>query len=467
VVDVTTDGTIRTWARSGDALTINRTARVPDEVGTATSLAVSPDGARVLVVGTSGTALIDPIDQSVVLTPGGGTSVVAADPSGRFVALGGSRLAVWDMLAGQRTVAVPQLTAALDWSGPCDAPTRCVLAAAGVAIDVIDPIAETQVRLVDEIGAQAIAISNDGRTVVSGGWGTTVALWSTEPTIDDSSRRALSQSELDAIVAPGAAAAADRAGCASGLRAFSSNATFAVSVDAESAATSLCRLDGEPARLALARLNPDAGSVDAVAVDDEGRVALGRSSGIVEYYPSADGRFQRGRAIDVGAGGERFRVTSLAARGGVVVAGLAAPGTAATPGRVTVWNVEGGQPTSFATDYSDVAAVAVLDPAASAVIVAGRDAPEGPVTIQLWETESRRRIGRAFSGLAGGGITLIGLERAAVGIDASGTAFRWDVDRDPTRDVCAIVGRSLTVDEWNALADGALQPYAYDDPCSS
>jgi hypothetical protein len=33
--------------------------------------------------------------------------------------------------------------------------------------------------------------------------------------------------------------------------------------------------------------------------------------------------------------------------------------------------------------------------------------------------------------------------------------------------VCAIVGRSLTVDEWNALADGALQPYAYDDPCSS
>jgi hypothetical protein len=466
LVDVGPDRTIRAWRRDGDALTIGDSAPVPDQVGTPTWLAVSPGGERVLVVGTSGTALVHLPSGSAVLSPGGGTTVTASDPSGRFVALGGSRLSVWDMQAGQRTVAVPQLTAALDWSGPCDVPPRCMLAAAGIAIDVIDPIAETQVRLVEEIGAQAIAIANDGKTVASGGWGTTVALWSVDPSIDDTSRRALSEADLDAVSAPDGATAA-RAGCGEGLGAFSPGAVYAVSVDPASAATSLCRIEGDPARVALARLNPDAGTVTAVAVDDGGQVALGRSSGIIEYYPSVDGQFQRGKAIDVRAGGESVHVASLAARGGVVVAGIVLPGTLATPARVTIWKVDDGQPTSFATDHADVAAVALLDREASALIVAGRDDPDGPVTIQLWETESRRRIGRALSGLAGDVTRLIGLDSAVVGVDEIGSAFEWEIERDPTRDVCAIVGRSLDADEWHELAGGALRAYAYDDPCSS
>jgi hypothetical protein len=374
-------------------------------------------------------------------------------------------LSVWDLQTGQRTVAVPQLTSAVAWSGPCDVQPRCMLAAAGIAIDVIDPIGETQVRLVDEIGAQAIAISSDGKTVASGGWGKTVALWSVAPTIDDSSRRTLSEADLDAISVADGAAASDRAGCSAGLRAFSPNGVYAVAVDPSTAATSLCRIDGEPVRVALARLNPDAGAVTAVAVDDGGQVALGRASGIVENYPSADGQFSRGKAIDVRAGGERVDVTSLAARGGVVVAGTTLRGT--SPARATIWNVDHGQPTSFATDYSDVAAVAVLDREATVVVVAGRDDADRPVTIQLWEAESRRRVGRAFSGLVGDVRRLVGLDSAVVGVDDSGNAFEWEIDRDPTRDVCAIVGRSLSLDEWNELADGALRAYDYDDPCAS
>ena len=94
---------------------------------------------------------------------------------------------------------MPQVAAALDWSGSCDQPPACKLVAGGVAIDVFDPAAETQVRLVDEIGAQSVAISPDGPRVVSGGWGDSIAVWSVGPSFDDSARRDIDGAELASL----------------------------------------------------------------------------------------------------------------------------------------------------------------------------------------------------------------------------------------------------------------------------
>jgi hypothetical protein len=229
--------------------------------------------------------------------------------------------------------------------------------------------------------------------------------------------------------------------------------------------TRLCTTDDGGEQVAVARLNPDAGEVTAVAVDDGGTVALGRASGIVEVYPVTDGAFGRGRAIDVRVGGEDVRVDALAARGGVVVAGITFPDASHTPARVVVWSLTYMEPTSFAIDQDDVAGVAVLDSAATTIVVAGRDGPTGPVTIQLWDTASRRRVGRALSGLSEDLTALVGSDTAVVGADSTGHMFRWEIERDPTRDVCAMAARPLTRAEWDSIAGGALARYAFDDPC--
>jgi WD40 repeat protein len=424
---------------------------------------ISRDGSRALVVGSGGTSVVDLTRGDVSTSPGGGTTVVAPDPSGQYVAIGGSRLAVWDLDRGERIIAVPQVAAALDWSGPCDQTPACKLVAGGVAIDVFDPLTETQVRLVDEIGAQSVAISGDGMRVVSGGWGDSVAVWNVGPSFDDSARRELDADELRSAPPIAGLAAMTEPTC-QGNVAVSPNGEYAAVVG-EGAVTSLCSTEDGGTQVAVAQLNPDAGDVTAVAVDDDGTVALGRSSGIVEAYPVTDGAFARGRAIDVRVGGEQIRVEALAMRGGVVVAGITFPDTSQTPARVVVWPLSRMEPTSFAIDQHDVAGVAVLDAAAVAIVVAGRDEPGGPVTVQLWETASRRRVGRALSGLSGDVTALVGLDTAVLAADTSGHMFRWEIERDPTRDVCAMAGRPLTRSEWDAFAGGALARYEFDNPC--
>jgi hypothetical protein len=98
-------------------------------------------------------------------------------------------------------------------------------------------------------------------------------------------------------------------------------------------------------------------------------------------------------------------------------------------------------------------------------VVAGRDGPTGPVTIQLWDTASRRRVGRALSGLSENLTALVGSDTAVLGADSIGHMFRWEIERDPTRDVCAMAARPLTSAEWDSFAGGALARYAFDDPC--
>ncbi len=464
VVEAGQDGALHRWSRQAGRLVAGEPVPMPDVVGTPTWMAVSTQGDRVLVVGTRGTALIELDSGAVVSTLGAGTTVIAPDPSGRFVALGGSRLSVWDLDAGQRAFAVPQVAAALDWSGPCDQPPACKLVAAGVAIDVIDPVAETQVRLVEEIGAQAVAISRDGSKVISGGLGPTVAVWSVRPSTDDSGREPVSPDDL-AVIAPAAGTApSESSQCGAGLQAASPDGAFVVAVEPDTAIARLCRAD-DGSRVAVSQLNDTLGEVTAVAVDDDGGVTLGRSAGFVEYYVPADGRFQTGTAIDVRVGGEPVDVTALAPRGGVVVAGIRFRDAATMPARVVIWRLDRREPTSFAVDYMDIAAVGVLDADASAVVVAGRDTDAGPVTIQMWDTVSRRRVGRALTGLTGDVTALVGSDTSVVGVDDSGRAYRWRLDPDPTREVCAIVGRSLAEQEWDEFAGGTLQRYRFESPC--
>jgi hypothetical protein len=87
------------------------------------------------------------------------------------------------------------------------------------------------------------------------------------------------------------------------------------------------------------------------------------------------------------------------------------------------------------------------------------------VTVQLWDTASRRRVGRALSGLSGDLTALAGVDTAVLAADTSGHMFRWEIEHDPTRDVCAMAGRPLTRAEWDSFAGGALASYEFDDPC--
>ena len=43
--------------------------------------------------------------------------------------------------------------------------------------------------------------------------------------------------------------------------------------------------------------------------------------------------------------------------------------------------------------------------------------------------------------------------------------YQWEIEHDPTRDVCAMAGRELTPAEWDSFAGGALVRYGFDDPC--
>ena len=252
--------------------------------------------------------------------------------------------------------------------------------------------------------------------------------------------------------------------CGSGLRATSPSGDYTVTVEPATAVTVLCRAGGGGSRVAIAGLNPAAGEVTAVAVDDTGGVALGRRGRTRRVLP-------RPTPASFAAGAPSTSV-SVASRSRsrrsprVVVWWSPAcdfPVPVGTPARVVVWHLDTLVPTSFATDFEALAGVTVLDPRASVVAVAGRDDADGPVTIQLWETGTLRRVGRAFSGLAGDVTVLIGAETAIVGGDESGRVYRWEVDRDPTREVCEIVGRTLTDDEWDTIAGGVLRRYDFHD----
>ena len=81
------------------------------------------------------------------------------------------------------------------------------------------------------------------------------------------------------------------------------------------------------------------------------------------------------------------------------------------------------------------------------------------MTIQIWETTSNRRLGRALGGLAGESRHARRRRHELLAADCAGNAFRWALDQDPSREICAIVGRAITAEEWDVLAGGALSDH--------
>jgi hypothetical protein len=230
-------------------------------------------------------------------------------------------------------------------------------------------------------------------------------------------------------------------------------------------ATVVCVLStGE--MFAGAAIAGNAEPVRAVAVDDNGDVALGGGAGVVEHYRVEDGRFATGVAIDVRLGGEPVEITSLAVRDGTVAAGIRPISGRAAVARVLVWDARGGgTPVQFDTDHRDVVAVGLLGPGADLVVVAGVDTPGGAATLQVWEAATRRRLGRALGGLVDDVEMLGGDASSVVGVDAEGRAYNWSLETDPTSEICAIVGRPMGSDEWTSIAGGALAAEPYSALC--
>jgi hypothetical protein len=133
---------------------------------------------------------------------------------------------------------------------------------------------------------------------------------------------------------------------------------------------------------------------------------------------------------------------------------------------VLVWDATaGGTPVQFETDHRRLVAIALLGDDAGLVAAAGGDGGEGPVVVQVWEADSRRRLGRGLGGLMGEVVALGGDAEAVVGTDREGRTYRWHLDQDPRREICQIVGRPLTEAEWDTVAGGALARYDLDPVC--
>ena len=181
------------WRREGDSLKPGHRAPLPDGVGNPRQVVVAPDGTRVLVVGDTGLAVVRLADGVAENVDPAVTGIVSVDPSGRFAAVGGARLAIWDLANGRPAFSVPRPVNAMAWSGPCGRKVVCTLATVGESLDAWQPEFPRHVELVEQTNAQTVAISADATTVVTAGWGPTVAVWGLAPIFDD-----LARSEIDA-----------------------------------------------------------------------------------------------------------------------------------------------------------------------------------------------------------------------------------------------------------------------------
>jgi hypothetical protein len=519
-VAATSTGELLRWERAGSGLTAEAAIDTPPEVGAVRELVTSEDGGRALLVGANGSAVVDLASGDVVGLGLGETGVVAADPAGRFVAVGGKRLVVWDMRSGDRVFAVPQPANVLAWSGPCDDSGLCRLVTAGESLDVWDPSTGRMIRLEDQTNAQAVAISADASMVASAGWGPAVALWSVSPLIDNSGREMLAPAGAATSVDPvtlkiarstsatsveirggddetvrietgafdrfvlvpngrrlvttadgvlrlfdtasGATIAIDPA-CAGNLLTVSPDGRMLAVFDLDRPVAVVCDTSAG-SLVATVRLASGSRATSVIAVDDDGNMALGDPNGLVTLLArGADGRTFVGTGVDVRPGKEPAEVRSLAIRDGVVAAGIQTPATRGAQASVLVWPT-GGTPVQFVTDFLDVPAVALIGDA-DAVVVAGRDTSTSPVTLQTWETATRRRLGQSFTGLVGDVVVLGGDTASVVGADGSGAVYRWRSTENLTQEICRIVGRPLRLDEWNTALGGALQRYEFSPVC--
>lgn len=534
---VVASGPDLTWWRLVEG-ELTSAAPVPvADVGDIAQIVLAGSGRRALVAGSDGTAVVG---ADGVLAADDAVGHVAPDPTGRFVAVVGTQLSVWNLARAQRVVSVPEPVNAAAWSG-CDGADACRLVTVGATVDVWEPAADRRIRLADQTNAQAVDITADGGTVVTAGWGPTVAVWSLSLPIDDRGREQLTDaggaaaydpatgavatwrgSAVDvavdgdrttirtgpvdelALTAGGRWLVAARSGdvrifdagtgeqleldarCLAGIWAVSPGGRWLASHDHVSRQTALCELgtsaspigstgrDEAPATSAGTppevpaiavgfALDSEAAAIESIAVDDDGTVALA-GGGLVEYRPLVDGAFVRhAEAVSTGYADEDVTIPRLAVRDGRVVAAVETPDGRLA--RVLVWDARRrGTPIQFETDHTDLDAIALLGDDAEVLAVAGRFAG-GDTVVQVWETESRRQLGRGLGGLGPDVRRLAGDATAVTGTDAAGRTFRWPLDRDPLREVCAIVGRGLSAEEWATAVDGMLARYDHDPVC--
>jgi WD40 repeat protein len=511
-----------TWQRSGNDLVAGSTIDTPPEVGNVHDLVGSADGQRALLVGSSGSAVIDLDSGAVVGLGPDETGVVVADPTARYAAVGGKQLVVWDLRSGDRVFAVPETANALAWSGPCDDGGQCRLVTAGETLDLWNPATAHRIRLSDQTNAEAVAVSPDATVIASAGWGHAVALWSAVPMFDDSGRetltsegeatsvdpvtnhiaRATSATSIEIagdgnsvqvatgpferfVLAPNGhrlvttgpdggvhlfdastgAGVALSPSCAGDLMAVSSGGEMVAVFRTAKLIAAVCDTTSG-SLIATAGLGSKAQPPSAIAVDDDGSIAIGDRTGLVTVLlrvSNATGFQERAPAIDTRSGKEPAEVRSLSIHHGVVAAGIRKPAARGAQGSVLVWPI-GGTPVQFDSESSDVPAVALIGNS-DTVVVASREADAPAVTLQTWETATRRRLGQAFSGLVGDVVVLGGDATSIVGVDASGAAYRWHPAATATDEICSIVGRPLSRDEWDNELGGVLQKYAFLPVC--
>ena len=522
VVAVTSTGQVLKWERSGNELIAGPAIQTPPEVGNVRDLVASADGQRALLVGSSGSAVVD-LDSGAVVGHGPDeTGVVAADPAARYAAVGGKQLVVWDLRSGDRVFAVPETANTLAWSGPCDDGGQCRLVTAGETLDLWNPATARRIRFSDQTNAESVAVSPDATVVASAGWGHAVALWSSVPMFDDSGRetlasggaatsvdpitfhiaRATSATSIEIagegdviqvatgpferfVLAPNGrrlvttaadgrvrlfdastgAGVALSASCAGDLMAVSSGGEMVAVFRSEQLIAAVCDTTSG-SLIATARLDLKTQPPSAIAVDDDGSVAIGDRTGLVTVLLRSgnDKRFQdRAPAVDTRSGKEPAEVRSLSIHHGVVAAGIRTPAARGAQGSVLVWPI-GATPVHFDSESSDVPAVALMGNS-DTVVVASRDADASRVTLQTWETATRRRLGQAFSGLVGDVVVLGGDGTSIVGVDAGGAAYRWHSAATATDEICTIVGRPLSRDEWDNELGGVLKKYEYLPVC--
>ena len=521
---------LRLWHREGARLVpVGDPVWLPDGSGAVRRIVLSPDLVRALVVTDRDALVVSTNGAESPALDEGGAGPVAVDRSGRYAAVGGRRLAVWDLVSGQRRIAVPEPVAAVAWGGNCEGDSACVLATVGRTVDLWDPVRLTTQRLAPDTNAQTVAVAPDGVTVSTAGWGPDVALWRQRPQHDTGSREELaaecgptrydvpagilarvvgetvelsrppdSRAVHRLAVGPvdrvfllaesrrllGVSAGAVQVwetrsgrrvpmaeGCPrtvadDDLLAVSTvGGTFAVFRQADHVVM-ICDATSGALRAIASVAAGIPERVDSLAVDADGSVVLGIEGGSLARYAIAEGNLH-GARIGVGFGGRTVRVQAVALAGGRVAAGLVPVDGGLQPGQVLVWDVAGdGEPIVFEVDESDVLDVALLGQGGDLVAVAGRARDGTGVTITVWESATRRRFGRPLTGLDGRVSQLTGNQRAVVAVDAAGRTVRWRLDDDPRRELCEIVGRALRRDEWDAAAGGALRGRDFRPECA-
>ena len=512
---LTADNMLRPFHRTGDALVADAPIAIATPLGEPQAIVVAASGQLAVIVGSAASVTVALDGRGTLGSDVRSSGVVAIDPSGRYVAVGGERLVVWDLAGGERPLSIPTEVSTLSWSNTCaDATATCRLVSGGQSIVVWEPATGRQVTLAADSNAQAVSISADGMTIVTAGWGSQVARWTMQPPIDAGGRTT--------VIGAGGLTAYDQV---SGMSARADGATTVVgdtsvatgSVDSMVFAgpTRLLTthagkvdlwntVDGtdidiasfctgpmvavseagsrfavhDPARSSVALCDSTTGRklagtliaaeylpITALAVGDDGTVAIGGGGYVTALRPD-DGGGLPGVAIEAIAGQRAAFIDSMAVHDGQIAAGIRTDDPAATFGRVLLWDTRSGStPITFPVDSATVAGLAFIGDDGDAVVVASNDDDPASTTLQVWEVATRRRIGAGFRNDAGPIIRLAGDASSIVAVHADGVVSTWPLNRDPAQEICAIVGRGLTRQEWDAAAGGALRPYPFVDVC--